>query len=82
VRAPAAAIRVAEAARVEGSAPPELLDALAAAYAAAGRFDDAVRTASEAQALAAGRDPALAAGLRARLELYRARRPYVAPPRG
>jgi len=82
VRDPDAAIRLAEAARAQGPAPPELLDALAAAYAAAGRFDDAVRTASEAHALAARRDPALAAELRARLALYRTRRPYVAPARG
>jgi tetratricopeptide (TPR) repeat protein len=82
VRDPVAAIRVAEAARAQGPATPELLDALAAAYAAAGRFDDAVRTASEARALAASRDPALAAELRARLELYRARRAYVSPPDG
>jgi tetratricopeptide (TPR) repeat protein len=53
------------------------LDALAAAYASAGRFDDAVRAAQ------AGIDAAVAAGqaaaadqFRRRLELYRARRPY------
>jgi tetratricopeptide (TPR) repeat protein len=53
------------------------LDALAAAYASAGRFDDAVRAAQ------AGIDVAVAAGqtaaadqFRQRLQLYRERRPY------
>jgi hypothetical protein len=53
------------------------LDALAAAQAASGAFTAAVSTVQEA--LGATGDPALAAELRARLELYRAGRPYVAP---
>ena len=50
---------------------PGLLDTLAAAYAEAGRFDDAVQTAAEAEAIADTRaDASLAAGIRARKELY------------
>ena len=78
VRDPDEAIRLAEGAlRAE---PPRAaaLDALAAAYAAAGRFDAAAATAREAARLAARGDPALAAAVQARLELYLTARPYVA----
>ena len=53
------------------------LDTLAAAYAAAGRFDDASKTAHEALSLAtaAGRQ-GTAADVRSRLELYRQSMPY------
>jgi tetratricopeptide (TPR) repeat protein len=61
------------------------LDTLAAAYASAGRFDEAVPTAKEAwqKAQAAGQT-ALAEEIHVRLQLYRDRKPYrepVAPPR-
>ncbi len=51
---------------------PAVLDALAAAYASAGRFDDAVRTAEDALALAtAAGSERLAGDLRKRLASYR-----------
>jgi tetratricopeptide (TPR) repeat protein len=63
-------------------APPaeraSVLDTLAAAQAAAGRFPAAAATAERAVALAeAAGDPALAADLRSRLALYRAGAPFV-----
>jgi tetratricopeptide (TPR) repeat protein len=57
-----------------------LLDTLAAAYAADGRFDDAIRTADRAARITTEGDrPGDARGIRQRLALYRQRRPYVAP---
>lgn len=56
---------------------PALLDTLAAAYAEAGRFPEAVNSAEQALALAAEQDNmALADKLRARLKLYQAGSPY------
>ena len=59
---------------------PAYLDTLAVAYAAAGRFDQAVQTAGTAidRAEAAGRGP-LATELRARLGLYERGEPYRLP---
>lgn len=56
---------------------PSLLDTLAAAYAAAGRFAEATATAEKAMnvAMAAGRKD-LAGEIQSRLELYKAGRPY------
>jgi tetratricopeptide (TPR) repeat protein len=56
------------------------LDTLAAAYAAASRYDEAVATAQKAVklALAAGQTPS-AKEIETRLALYRARRPYRLP---
>ncbi len=69
---PEEAVRLAtRAAELSRGADAEILDSLAAAYAAAGRFEDAVRTAAEAAALAARSSPDLAAQIRARLGLYR-----------
>ena len=48
-----------------------LQDALATAYAAAGRFEEAVSTAEDARALVAAEDPALAARIGARADRYR-----------
>jgi tetratricopeptide (TPR) repeat protein len=72
------AIRLSE--MVQASADeenPAWLDTLAAAYAAYGRFDDAVATVNRAIELArqSGADD-LAAKAQARRELYAARRPY------
>lgn len=56
---------------------PGMLDTLAAAYAEAGRFEEAVATARKALDLAS--DPqhqGFAEGIQARLELYQARRAY------
>ncbi len=56
---------------------PAALDTLAAAYAEAGHFDQAVETAEKAVrlALAAGQQE-LGKGIRNRLKLYQAKRPY------
>jgi tetratricopeptide (TPR) repeat protein len=53
---------------------PVILDTLAAAYAEAGRFDDALRTARAALELARG-DSGLAGSISARLALYEAHTP-------
>ncbi|MGB7157644.1 MAG: tetratricopeptide repeat protein [Tepidisphaeraceae bacterium] len=73
------AVLLAEALR-SGETRPDTLDTLAAAYAEAGRFDDAVRTAREALALAekAGQGE-LATQLRGRLALYESGKPYREP---
>jgi tetratricopeptide (TPR) repeat protein len=55
----------------------ELLDTLAAAYAAAGRFDDAIATAQQAiDAAKTGGLEDLVSDFQNRLELYRAGQPY------
>jgi tetratricopeptide (TPR) repeat protein len=54
---------------------PNYVDTLAAAYAEAGRFADAVRTAQRALKLA-GESPQLTAQLKRRLALYEGRQPY------
>jgi len=62
---------------------PDRLDTFAAALAAVGRFDEAVRTLSRAISLAEERgDVRQAQQFQQRLELYRAGRPYLehAPP--
>ncbi|MEE8508376.1 MAG: tetratricopeptide repeat protein, partial [Myxococcota bacterium] len=80
LRDPDQAIRIAETMLGSwDSENPALLDTLATGYAAAGRFEDAIRTAREA----IGRWPAANDDARkeveARLALYRAHRAYVAP---
>jgi len=56
------------------------LDTLAVAYAAAGRFEDAVTTAQKAIELArAAGQPKLAAEIESRLQLYRKGEPYREP---
>jgi tetratricopeptide (TPR) repeat protein len=55
----------------------DCLDTLAAAYASAGRFDEAVSTAKEAWRLAqAAGQASLAEDIHIRLQLYRDRKPY------
>jgi tetratricopeptide (TPR) repeat protein len=73
----AEAVQFAErAARLAGDQEAALLDTLAAAYAEAGRFPEAVETARRALDLAIGHgDQRLAEGLRARIALYEARTP-------
>ena len=64
-----------------GQPNPALLDTLAAALAEAGRFDEAVTTATRAADLAAGAGRTeLAAAIRARAQLYAARQPYRESP--
>jgi spermidine synthase len=80
VRDPEEAVRLIEAAALD-SGDPQLLDTLAAAYAAAGRFDPAVAMASRAATLADTRgDAAMSREIRSHLSLYRLGRPFVALP--
>jgi tetratricopeptide (TPR) repeat protein/mono/diheme cytochrome c family protein len=85
VRDSAAAIAFGERARtVTGGHDARALDALAAAYAAGGRYDDAVRTIGEALALVPPGAPGGADTRRlldARRALYLQHRPFVDPAR-
>jgi tetratricopeptide (TPR) repeat protein len=84
VREPAEAVRLAEPiCRDHAGNEPMALDTLAAAYAAAERFDDAVLTVDKAVKLLAERPltahtERITEQLRARRELYLARQPYHA----
>jgi tetratricopeptide (TPR) repeat protein len=79
---PSAAVRRPEAARTLAARivdaterrDPAALDALAAAHAAAGEFEAAMAAANEALAHTTGEQ---AAAVRERLELYKAKRPFV-----
>lgn len=81
VRNPQEAIRLAErAASLTQRGSALVLDTLAAAYAAAGQYGQAVMTAQAALALIpSGQATELAAGIRSRLELYTQRQPYRQP---
>jgi tetratricopeptide (TPR) repeat protein len=80
LRAPAAAVSLAERAAVLTSRrDASVLDVLAAAYAASGRFDRALETAAAAVALLA--DDSSAAFARAREAGYRSGLPYRLPER-
>jgi len=77
LRNPDKAIELAERAASAGPSNLSALDALAAAYAAAGRYDEAVRTVQLGIKLATDSHlEAAAAQLRQRLELYSRRQPY------
>jgi Tfp pilus assembly protein PilF len=78
LRDPAFAVALAERAASLSPIPsPDVLDTLAAAYASAGRFDDAVRTLERALVWSdADAAPAPVKRLRERLGLYRAKRAY------
>lgn len=80
VRAPEEALQLATAATSRTNrANPLALDALAAAYARTGQFDDAIRCATDAVVLARrARAADLAAQIERRLSLYRNRQPYTA----
>jgi tetratricopeptide (TPR) repeat protein len=78
VRNPGEAVELAERAIArQGGHEPSVLDTLAVAYAAVGRFDLAVANAERALAGLAGDQ--LASEVRDRLALYRARKAYRAP---
>jgi tetratricopeptide (TPR) repeat protein len=81
LRDPAESIRLSEAgARETNSRDPAILDTLAAGYAAAGRFEEAIRTAQQAMDLSAQLGQhARTAEIRKHLSLYRRNRPYVDP---
>lgn len=72
------AVRLAtRACELTGYAQPDILDTLAAAYAAAGKFPQAIETAKKAFKLAedAGRED-LAKEIQGRLQLYKSNQPY------
>jgi Flp pilus assembly protein TadD len=74
------AVRLAErAASLTGRRDLAVLDALGAAYAAAGRFDEAVAVARSGAEIAGSGQPAVAAQFRERLALYQGHRPYRMP---
>jgi len=63
-----------------GNSDPMILRILAAAYAEAGRYSDAVETAQRASQIAESQaNPMLAARLRAQVELYQAGTPLRVP---
>jgi tetratricopeptide (TPR) repeat protein len=72
------AVRLAgQACRITKRQNTAMLDTLAAAYAEAGRFDEAVKTTEEIRARAlSSHDPATADAAQQRLELYQAGKPY------
>ena len=67
--------------QLPGGGKPNILDTLAAAYAEAGRFSEAVGTARTGLELANRQNnPPLADALRARIALYEAGKPYHQTP--
>ena len=78
VRDGAEAVQLAQrAVQLSGGQEPAILGTLAAAYAEAGRFPEAVQTARNALDLATQQNQqALADALRAKIALYEAGRPY------
>jgi protein O-mannosyl-transferase len=67
--------------QLSGGNEPGVLDTLAAAYAEAGRFPEAVETARRALKLPATQNnPPLAKAIQTRLKLYEADTPYHEPP--
>jgi tetratricopeptide (TPR) repeat protein len=70
-----------QAEQLSGGKHPEILDTLAAAYAEAGRFPDAVETAERALHLASNQsNTVLADDIRTRLKLYETNSPYREKP--
>jgi protein O-mannosyl-transferase len=82
LRAPGEALGFAlEASKLTGDADPEILDTVAAAQAAAGRFDEAARIAGRAAGLAvAARADGLARMIQGRARLYEQRTGYIEDP--
>jgi tetratricopeptide (TPR) repeat protein len=79
LRDPRSAVRLAERASRLAKGDAAILDGLAAAYASAGRYDDAVRTAQRAEARAVDSGAMeLAEAIRERVKLYRRQEPYRA----
>jgi protein O-mannosyl-transferase len=70
-----------QAERLGGGESPQMLDTLAAAYAEAGRFGEAVKTARQALSLPATQNnQPLAEAIQARLKLYEAGSPFHEKP--
>jgi protein O-mannosyl-transferase len=82
VRNGAEAVKLAErAVELSGGREAVVLDTLAAAYAASGRFAQATKTANLAMSLASGGgDKALVEALHGRIKLYEAGKPYRETP--
>jgi arylsulfatase A-like enzyme/Flp pilus assembly protein TadD len=78
LRNPAEAVRLAErACELTDYKQPGMLDTLGVAYAAAGRFAEAVKTAEKGIELARdAKDEKIAEDIRSRLELYKMNKPY------
>ena len=69
-----------QASRLSGGGRPDMMDTLAAAYAEAGQFPEALVSARKALELAAQQNkPTLVDALRARIGLYEAGKPYRQP---
>jgi spermidine synthase len=80
LRDPGEAVRLAErASRLTHRQDAAVLDVLAAAYAALGRFDEAVATARTALALLPASQSERATSIQHRLDLYTKGRPYRGP---
>ncbi len=80
IRRPAEAVNLAQRAITLMPDDAGTLDVLAVAYASAGRFDEAIRAAEQAAAAAARSGQTQLAGqIRARLERFRQRQPFVLP---
>ncbi len=74
---PEAVALASRAVQLSGGREPMFLDTLAAAYAEAGRFSQALRIARQAADLAAGQDKAaVTESIRAKIPLYQAGTPY------
>jgi Flp pilus assembly protein TadD len=69
-----------QASQAAGGTNPLFLRTLAAAYAQAGQFSDAVQTAQKALELAEPRSKPLADALRREVKLYEAGRPFEQAP--
>ena len=78
LRDPSGALELIEAVLLADEYQAAMLDTLAAALAASGRFDDAVAAGRRALDVAR-RDPALASAIRGRIALYARGRAYVEP---
>ena len=81
IRDGAQAVELAEkACKATGHKIAALMDTLAAAYAEAGRFPEAIDTATKALGLAEPKQKSLAERIRRRLEQYKAGKPYRQQP--
>jgi Flp pilus assembly protein TadD len=81
-RSPAEAIHLAQqACRATAYVNPEMLDTLAAAFASAGRFNEAIITAQKALNLANENNKQIFQAIKDHLDLYKASRPLIEIPK-